>query len=69
MWKVFRFFKDDPNDEQLLGTYETLRKAKSAAADDKISRERYRDLIDYRYEELEENLTQEQVDMLLRRLK
>lgn len=69
MWKVYRFFKDDPKDEQLIGEYETLRKAKFAASDDKANRDRYKDVIDYRYEEIEDNLTQDQVDKILGRMK
>jgi hypothetical protein len=70
-YRVLRYFDDDPNDLTLIGHYDTKRQASDAIRDDNHKRlgTKVYAILKYKIEEVETELTQKQIDELIKRQK
>jgi len=67
-YRVIRYFEDDPDDQTLIGHYETKRMADNAIRDD-IYEKRRSDasiVLKYKIDEVEIILTQTEIDEMIR---
>lgn len=74
-YRVLRYFEDDPDDQTLIGHFETKRMADNAIRDDIYGRPKSRSVaslyaaLKYKIEEVEIILTQSEIDEIIKAAK